>query len=108
MREKYRKRQTDTNASRLQDHVQRKKQLLAEGLELPKDVSCGEVIVTVTGRRSLVLENYRGIFAFDDDCIQIRTKDCKVKVCGERLKVAYYTDEEMKIIGVIRQICYEV
>lgn len=85
-----------------------KRQGLSEGLELPKDVSCGVVIVTVTGRRSLVLENYKGIVSYDDDCIVIQTKDCKVKICGCRLKVDYYTNEEMKIVGLIHQISYEV
>ena len=82
--------------------------VLAEGLELPKDVSCGVVIVTVTGRRSLVLENYKGILSYDDDCIVIQTRDCKVTVSGCRLKVDYYTNEEMKIVGLIHQISYEV
>lgn len=81
---------------------------LAEGLDLPKDVSCGVVIVTVTGRRALVLENYRGIVSYDDDCIVIQTRDCKVTVSGCRLKVDYYTNEEMKIVGLIHQISYEV
>ena len=81
---------------------------LAEGLELPKDVSCGVVIVTVTGRRALVLENYRGIVSYDDDCIVIQTRDCKVTVSGCRLKVDYYPNEEMKIVGLIHQISYEV
>ena len=87
---------------------QEKRQGLADGLELPKDVSCGVVIVTVTGRRALVLENYRGILSYDDDCIVIQTRDCKVTVCGCRLKVDYYTNEEMKIVGLIHQISYEV
>ena len=85
-----------------------KRQGFSDGLELPKDVSCGVVIVTVTGRRSLVLENYKGILSYDDDCIVIQTRDCKVSVCGSRLKVDYYTNEEMKIVGLIHQISYEV
>lgn len=87
---------------------QEKRQGLSDGLELPKDVSCGVAIVTVTGRRALVLENYRGILSYDDDCIVIQTRDCKVTVCGCRLKVDYYTNEEMKIVGLIHQISYEV
>ena len=87
---------------------QEKRQGLSDGLELPKDVSCGVVIVTVTGRRALVLENYKGIVSYDDDCIVIQTRDCKVTVCGCRLKVDHYTNEEMKIVGLIHQISYEV
>lgn len=81
---------------------------IADGLQLPKDISCGAAIVTVTGRRELVLENYKGIIAYDEDCIRIQTKDCKVIIAGCRLKVDYYTNEEMKITGLIQQICYEV
>ena len=104
MRKKHRKQETSGSSQTLCS----RRESLAEGLELPKDVSCGMVIVTVTGRRSLVLEYYQGIIAFDDDCIRIRTKECNVCISGDRLKVDYYTNEEMKIIGVIRQISYEV
>lgn len=102
MIKKHRANKTDTK--RLNGSRER----FAEGLELPKDVSCGVVIVTVTGRRSLVLENYRGIVSYDDDCIVIQTKDCRVSVSGCRLKVDYYTNEEMKIVGLIHSISYEV
>lgn len=81
---------------------------LADGLGLPKDISCGVVIITVTGRRELVLENYKGIISYEEDCIKIQTRDCKVTVSGCRLKVDYYTNEEMKIVGLIHQISYEV
>lgn len=83
------------------------RQTLADGLELPKDIACGSVIVTVTGRRALVLENYRGIVSFDEQCIQIQTKDGRVSVSGRHLKVDYYTNEEMKLSGLISRISYE-
>lgn len=102
MRKRWHKKQSNsTEQYRRLEH-------LSEGLGLPQDVSCGIVIVTVTGRRSLVLENYKGIVSYEDDCIRIRTKDCIVAVSGTRLKVDYYTNEEMKIVGQICQICYEV
>lgn len=104
MRKKHRKQEISGGSQTLYS----RRESLAEGLELPRDVSCGMVIVTVTGRRSLVLEHYQGIITFDDDCIRIRTKECNVCISGDRLKVDYYTNEEMKIIGVIRQISYEV
>lgn len=101
MRKKYREPET-AYANRRREH-----RTIADGLELPKDIACGAVIVTVTGRRALVLENYKGIVSFDEQCIRIQTKDGIVSVSGEHLKVDYYTDEEMKLIGLIRQISYE-
>lgn len=77
-------------------------------LQLPPDVVCGIVIVTVTGRREVMIENFKGIIVYEDDQIQIQTKDCKLTIFGNHLKVDYYTNEEMKIVGRIHQICYEV
>jgi sporulation protein YqfC len=80
----------------------------ADRLGLPKDVALGVPILTVTGRRELVLENYKGILSYEEDQIQIQTKEGKVCVSGKGLKVAYYTDEEMKLTGRIHQISYEI
>jgi sporulation protein YqfC len=79
----------------------------AERLGLPKDVALGVSILTVTGRRELVLENYKGILSYEEDQIQIQTKEGRVCVSGKGLRVAYYTDEEMKLTGRIHQISYE-
>lgn len=77
-------------------------------LQFPQDVMCGVVIVTVTGRREIMIENFKGIIVYEDERIQIQTKDCKLTILGNHLKVDYYTNEEMKIVGRIHQICYEV
>jgi len=78
-----------------------------EQLELPKDFLLGEAIVTVTGRRELLIENYKGILNYEDSFIKIQAKNCRIILTGKHLSIDYYTNEEMKITGFIEQIQYE-
>ena len=78
-----------------------------EQLELPKDFLLGEVIVTVTGRKELLIENYKGILNYEDSFIKIQAKNCRIMITGRNLLIDYYTNEEMKITGFFEQILYE-
>ena len=78
-----------------------------EQLELPKDFLLGEAIVTVTGRKELLIENYKGILNYEDSFIKIQAKNCRVIIIGRHLSIDYYTNEEMKITGFFEQIQYE-
>ena len=83
------------------------KESFVESLELPKDLMYGAVLVSITGRQELLIENYRGILEYKENHIRIQAKDCRILIIGKRLQVEYYTNEEMKIKGFIEQIIYE-
>lgn len=83
------------------------KENMVETLELPKDLVYGAVLLTVTGRRELLVENYRGILEYTTECIRLQAKDCRVSIQGKALNIQYYTNEEMKINGIIKSILYE-
>ncbi|MDD6058345.1 MAG: YabP/YqfC family sporulation protein [Clostridiales bacterium] len=76
-------------------------------LELPKDLMLGAAIVTVTGRREILITNYKGILEYEDSFIRIQTKNCRITISGAHLAIEYYTNEEMKIIGFLDTIQYE-
>lgn len=78
-----------------------------EQLELPKDLLLGDVLVTITGRKELLIENYRGILVYEDSFIKIQAKNCRILITGTHLAIDYYTNEEMKISGFFQQIQYE-
>jgi len=78
-----------------------------EQLELPKDLLMGEAIVTVTGRRELLIENYKGILNYEDSFIKIQAKNCRIVITGRKLSIDYYTNEEMKISGFFEMVQYE-
>ena len=78
-----------------------------EQLELPKDFVLKDALVTITGRRELLIENYEGILTYEDSVIKIQAKNCRIEITGTHLNIDYYTNEEMKITGFLQQIQYE-
>lgn len=82
------------------------KEKLVEKLMLPKDLMLGSAVVTVTGRKEICIENYRGIIEYTDVLIKLQAKTCMIEIEGTSLNIAYYTSDEMKITGFINQISY--
>lgn len=74
---------------------------------IPKEVVMGYSLVSILGNTELIIENYRGILEFDDEIIRILGKIGQIKIYGKHLKIEYYTNEEMKIIGIIEGIEYK-
>ena len=67
----------------------------------------GASIVTITGRREVLIENYKGILEYTEEYIKIQTKNAKLTVYGKRLNIEYYTNEDMKVVGFIKSIEFE-
>ncbi|MCT4544078.1 MAG: sporulation protein YqfC [Vallitalea sp.] len=75
-------------------------------LEVPKDVVLGESIITLTGKREMLIENYKGIVEYDEEKIKIKTKNGLIELEGNNFLITYLTDEEIKISGQIKKIKY--
>lgn len=82
------------------------KEMLVDSLKLPRDMVMGASIVTVVGNGQVMVENYRGILEYTESCVMLQGKACRIAVCGCNLKIAYYTNEDMKIEGKISEIRY--
>lgn len=80
---------------------------MVNSLELPKDLMLGAAILTVTGRREALIANYKGILEYEDYFIRVQTKNCRILISGAHLAIDYYTNDEMKITGLIENIQYE-
>ena len=83
------------------------KEGLVDSLELPKDLVYGAVLVSITGRQEMLIENYRGILEYTKNHISLQTKTCRLVIRGKDLDISYYTNEEMKITGWIDSLMYE-
>jgi len=88
------------------DGKESKKEQFIEKLQLPKDLMLGDSILTLTGKRELHIENYKGIIEYYSTSILIQGKNGQICVEGENLNIDYYTNEDMKISGCIRGIQY--
>lgn len=76
-------------------------------LNLPKDVIPGEPVITITGRQRVFIENYHRIVSFQDEEIKLQAKTCRILVHGKRLRIEYYTRDDMMIAGQICSVVME-
>lgn len=83
-----------------------KKELVVESMKLPKDSLLGASIVTLTGNTDAFVENYKGIIEYTSQVILLQGKTCKIELCGKKLNIVYYTNEDMKINGRIESVRY--
>ena len=77
---------------------------MSDALQLPKDLTLGAVITTITGKHEAYVENYMSLIEYTETLIQART--CKLEIHGAQLEIAYYTNDEMKITGLIEEVKY--
>ena len=49
----------------------------------------GAAIVTITGRKEVLVENYKGIIELEDSLVKIQTKNCRLQILGAHLTVEY-------------------
>ncbi len=74
---------------------------LASAASMPKDVVLGASVITILGRNEVCIENYRGIIEYTDTLIRVQTKSGQIRLIGKRLQIEYYTNDEMKITGLV-------
>ena len=77
------------------------RELLTDSLKLPRDMVLGEFKLSMTGNRELFI---RGIAEYGEDAILLQTKGDILKITGKHLTIEYYTNEDMKISGIIANI----
>ena len=82
------------------------KEQMSEALNLPKDLTLGAVILTITGKHEAYVENYMSLIEYTENQIRIQTPTCKLEIHGEQLAIVYYTNEEMKITGELLEVKY--
>ena len=81
-------------------------QTMASCLGIPKEVSSGAAVVSSFGNRCLYIENHRGIIEYSREQIKIQARPCRIQITGKDLDIAFYTAEEIKINGKIREVIW--
>lgn len=77
---------------------------LADKLELPEDVLLGSGKLTVTGGRSAVIENHRGVLEYNAERIVVAVPRGKVCLDGTGLRLKAMNKNELLVGGRIRNI----
>ncbi len=82
------------------------KERISGKIGFTQDVILGATIVTMEGDTVLFVENYKGIIAYNDNCIIIQGRKNKILIEGKNLQIEYYTNMDMKIKGTISLVKY--
>lgn len=80
---------------------------LTDTLRIPPDIATGTVRVTLTGDKSVWVENYQGILDYSEQKMILQGKKERITIEGEMLSIVYYTCDDMLIRGKIRNIRIE-
>lgn len=80
--------------------------VMAEFLEIPKDLVLDLPKITVIGRNELYLENHRGIIEYNLTRLRVNLSRGFVEIEGNNLEIKALMPEEMSIFGEIRSIRY--
>lgn len=95
-----------TNKKVSEEEKQSYLESLSDSLSLPGDMLVGAPIVTTTGRCSLCIENYKGIIEYNAKVIKVQTKTGKICVEGTNLTIKYFTNDEMRVTGIVHSVTY--
>lgn len=80
------------------------KEKMVSAMDLPKDVIQNASVITILGRNELCIENYRGIIEYTDALIRVQTRAGQIWIQGKRLRIQYYTNDEMKVTGALSSL----
>lgn len=96
------------NKGKKEEEVKRRTFLetVSDRFKLPSDILTGAPIITAMGRSEVCIENYKGILEYNDTFIKILSKIGTIKVEGKNLNISYFTNEEMRITGLVSAITY--
>ncbi|MFV0344035.1 MAG: YabP/YqfC family sporulation protein [Anaerocolumna sp.] len=81
-------------------------EIISDSLKLPSDVLIGAPIITAFGKNEICIENYKSILEYNDNYIKILSKIGSIVIEGKKLKISYFTNDEMKVTGLVHSINY--
>ena len=85
----------------------KRKNRLDKILELPQEVYSNVPKLTITGFNEIILENYKGIFEYEEFFASISTYIGIVNINGYNLNLEKMTNDDIKITGRIENIDFE-
>ena len=80
------------------------KEKMVSAMDLPKDVIQNASFITILGLNELCFEIYRGFIEYTDTLIRVQTGAGKIRIQGKRLRIQYYTNDEMKVTGALSSL----
>lgn len=77
---------------------------ILETCQLPKDVLSGAAVISMTGNTEILIENFKNIIKYQSDILTLQCKKNQIQILGKNLMIEFYTNEEIKVKGVISEL----
>lgn len=74
------------------------------GSALAEDLTGGQSRIELTGGRSLLIEEHRGILEYTDVLLRVALTRGEVRIVGENLRLTALTLRELAVSGAIRSV----
>jgi len=78
--------------------------LVTEALGLPGEVVFNIPRLVISGNRSMIIENFKGILEYEPFRIRVGTGSGIIKISGKNLVIKHITSEDLMIDGLISSV----
>lgn len=82
------------------------KELIANTLELPREIVLNLPSLKIVGDREINIENHQGIVEYTNELLRIKTSIGIIKVIGMGLIIGEINKEELFITGTVQSISF--
>jgi sporulation protein YqfC len=80
--------------------------VMADFLEIPKDLVMDVPKLTMVGRNELYIENHRGIIEYRVDMLRINLSRGFIEIQGDKLEIKTLMPEELFVIGDVQAVIF--
>ncbi len=82
------------------------KKRIIDALALPREIVSNLPLITIVGKEELSIENYKSVIEYTNERIRINTPCGVIKIEGAKLILKQITNENILVLGTIRNIEY--
>lgn len=75
--------------------------LIAEAVDLPKELLPGMPLIEVSGCGQVMIENHCGVTEYTDSCIRVRVSFGTVSIYGSALRIARMKRKQLVVLGTL-------
>ena len=90
----------------MEDKLKKRKKVLVDKLEMPKEIVLDVPRITVIGRNEITIENHKGILIFEKNEIKIKTSLEPLTIKGNSFEILYIAANTITIKGYFDSIEY--
>ena len=90
----------------MEDKLKKRKKVLVDKLEMPKEIVLDVPRITVIGRNEITIENHKGILIFEKNEIKIKTSLEPLTIKGNSFEILYIAASTITIKGYFDSIEY--